>query len=61
MSDIILSAPIIDVFESWINNAVLKCQQPFLLAEILFFCKFQGRNEFFSSGGIGFYVLNFKR
>ena len=60
LADVILGLAIITVFESWVNNPVLKIDQPFLLTEVLFFRKLKGCNEFFSPGGIWFYMFNFK-
>jgi hypothetical protein len=42
LPDVILAFPIITVFESRVNNPVLKLDQPFLLTEVLFFCKLKG-------------------
>ena len=60
LPDVILAVPVIALFESRVNNPVLKLDQPFLLTEVLFFGKPQGSNKFFSSGDIGLNVLNFK-
>jgi len=49
LPDIILADPIVAIFESRVNDPVLKFYQPFLLAEVLFFSKPKRGNKFFCS------------
>ena len=61
LPDIILTHPVITVFETLIDDAVLKLYQPFFFTEVLMFSKLKQCNKLFGPGGIRLDVLNFKR
>ena len=48
LANIVLAFSIITVFESRVNNPVLKLDQSLLLTEVFFFCKLKGGNKFYS-------------